>query len=263
MNTMALAWRMLWRDARAGELRLLLAALIIAVGALTAVGFFTDRVARALEQEANQLLGADLLLVSDHPWRDQVAESASTHGLQVAQTQTFPSMVSRADAAQLSEIKAVSEGYPLRGSLRTASSVNAPEQQANGVPPPGTVWVDARLAQALAANVGDTLQVGERELKIDAILMMEPDRGVNFFTLAPRLMMNLADLPGTGLIQYGSRVTYRLLLAGENEALLAFRKQTESARARPEIPRPFRFANGGAGCRRHCAGSTALCAAPS
>ncbi|MBY0341783.1 MAG: ABC transporter permease [Rhodocyclaceae bacterium] len=234
MNSFALAWRMLWRDARAGELRLLLAALIIAVGALTAVGFFTDRVARALEQEANQLLGADLLLVSDHPWREDTVKAALGEGLNVAQTQTFPSMVSRADMAQLADIKAVSAGYPLRGSLRTAPAVNAPDQLATGVPQPGTVWVDARLAQTLAVGVGDILQVGESELRIAAILMMEPDRGVNFFTLAPRLMMNLADLPATGLIQYGSRVTYRLLLAGSADALQVFRKAAEPNLGRGE-----------------------------
>lgn len=234
MGTMSLAWRMLVRDARAGELRLLLAALIIAVGALTAVGFFTDRVARALEQEANQLLGADLLLVSDHPWREEIARTAAEHGLQVAQTQTFPSMVSRTDTAQLAEIKAVSEGYPLRGRLRTATAVNVPEQPAVGIPVPGTVWIDARLAQTLAITVGDTLHLGERELKVAAILMMEPDRGVNFFTLAPRLMMNLSDLPGTALIQYGSRVTYRLLLAGDSNALQAFRREAEAQLGRGE-----------------------------
>lgn len=234
MSTIGLAWRMLWRDARAGELRLLLAALIIAVGALTAVGFFTDRVARALAQEANQLLGADLLLVSDHPWREEMAGIATAKGLQVAQTQTFPSMVGRADAAQLAEIKAVSTGYPLRGSLRTASAVNAPEQTVTSVPPPGSVWVDARLAQTLGASVGDRIQLGESELKVDAILMMEPDRGVNFFTLAPRLMMNIADLPATALIQYGSRVTYRLLLAGSPDDLQAFRNDVEQHLGRGE-----------------------------
>lgn len=234
MNSFALAFRMLWRDARAGELRLLLAALIIAVGALTAVGFFTDRVARALEQEANQLLGADLLLVSDHPWAVDAFDAARAHGLQTAETQTFPSMVSRRDAAQLAEIKAVSVAYPLRGSLRVATAVNAPEQAAVGVPPPGSVWIDARLALALSVGVGDTLQLGERAFRVAAILMLEPDRGVNFFTLAPRLMMNLADLPGTELIQYGSRVTYRLLLAGEATALHAFRRDIESRLGRGE-----------------------------
>jgi putative ABC transport system permease protein len=234
MNSFALAWRMLWRDARAGELRLLLAALIIAVGALTAVGFFTDRVARALEQEANQLLGADLLLISDHPWREETTQRALAHRLQVAETQTFPSMVGHADAAQLAEIKAVSAAYPLRGSLRTAAAIDAAEQPAPGIPPAGTVWVDVRLAQALAAGVGDLVQVGERTLKVDAILMMEPDRGVNFFSLAPRLMMNVLDLPGTGLIQYGSRVNYRLLLAGTSADLQAFRSEVEAGLGRGE-----------------------------
>lgn len=231
---LTLAWRMLWRDARAGELRLLLAALIIAVGALTAVGFFTDRVARALEQEANQLLGADLLLVSDHPWTSAAVDTAAAQGLSSAETQTFPSMVSRDDRAQLAEIKAVSPGYPLRGRLRIAAAVNAPDHIAEDVPEPGSVWIDARLALALSVGVGDSLHLGEREFRVAAILMLEPDRGVNFFTLAPRLMMNLADLPSTELIQYGSRVTYRLLLAGKPPALQAFRRDIENRLGRGE-----------------------------
>lgn len=230
MSNLTLALRMLWRDARAGELRLLLAALTIAVGALSAVGFFTDRVARALAQEANQLLGADMLLRSDHPWSDDVVGTAARLGLRTAQTQTFPSMVSSSadGAAQLAEIKAVSVGYPLRGKLRIASAQDAPERIAEGIPEPGSAWIDARLAQALALKVGDRVQLGERELRVAAILMLEPDRGVNFFSLAPRLMLNLADLDGTGLIQYGSRVGYRLLVAGDAAALAQFRSQVET-----------------------------------
>ncbi len=234
MSSITLAWRMLWRDARAGELRLLLAALIIAVGALTAVGFFTDRVARALAQEANQLLGADLLLISDHPWQDQVANQAATQALKVAQTQTFPSMVTRGEIAQLGEIKAVTDGYPLRGTLKIAAAPNAPEQVATGIPSRGTVWLDARMALALNVSVGDRIHLGEREFSVAAILMMEPDRGINFFTLAPRLMLNLDDLAATNLIQNGSRVTYRLLLAGEATTLLDFRRDIEKALGRGE-----------------------------
>ena len=234
MNSAVLAWRMLLRDARAGELRLLLAALIIAVGALTAVGFFTDRVARALEQEANQLLGADLLLSADHPWADAFSTGAAERGVQLAQTRTFPSMVAHQDAAQLAEIKAVSSGYPLRGTLRIADTPNGPERPAKGVPERGQVWLDARLAHALAASVGDRVQLGTREFEIAAILMMEPDRGINFFSLAPRLMLNLDDLEATGLIQNGSRVTYRLLLAGEAKALATYRRYAEERLGRGE-----------------------------
>ena len=230
--------RMLRRDARAGELRLLVAALVVAVAALTAVGFFADRVRKALEQEANQLLGADILLIADHPWDGKVAEEALARGLAVVETRTFPSMVTLGQGddlrAQLVEIKAVSEGYPLRGSLRIAGERNAADAPARGIPPLGTIWIDERLASALSAAVGDTLAVGQRSLRVAAILTLEPDRGVNFFSVAPRLLMNLADLEATGLILPGSRVTYRLLLAGERQAVNELRLRIEKALERGE-----------------------------
>jgi putative ABC transport system permease protein len=213
------SWRMLRRDARGGELRLLAAALVVAVAALTAVGFFTDRVRQALERESHQLLGADLLLVADQPWPATFADEARAGGLQVAETRTFPSMVSHGDAAamrlQLAEVKAVSAAYPLRGSLRVAPALNVPDAAADGIPASGEIWIDERLASALAARVGDQLSVGQSSLRVAAVLTLEPDRGINFFSVAPRLLMNLADLPATGLLQVGSRVGYRLLVAGD------------------------------------------------
>ena len=238
MTLFSFSLRMLRRDARAGELRLLVAALVVAVAALTAVGFFADRVRKALEQEANQLLGADILLIADHPWDGKVAEEALARGLAVVETRTFPSMVTLGQGddlrAQLVEIKAVSEGYPLRGSLRIAGERNAADSPARGIPPPGTIWIDERLASALSAAVGDTLAVGQRSLRVAAILTLEPDRGVNFFSVAPRLLMNLADLEATGLILPGSRVTYRLLLAGERQAVNELRLRIEKALERGE-----------------------------
>jgi putative ABC transport system permease protein len=243
---------MLRRDARAGELRLLVAALVVAIAALTAVGFFADRVHQALEREANQLLGADLLLIADHPWSPKVGADARNQGLSVVETRTFPSMVTlgQGDAlrAQLAEIKAVSAGYPLRGSLRTAAALNAADSPASGIPAPGKIWIDERLATALSAGVGESISVGQQALRVDAILTLEPDRGVNFFSVAPRLLMNIADLEATGLIQPGSRISYRLLLAGEAQAVTAFRAHLESLlergeriedaqNARPEIRR--------------------------
>ena len=221
-KTLVFALRMLRRDARVGELRLLVAALVVAVAALTAVGFFADRVRQALEREANQLLGADLLLSADHPWPESVAQLARERGLAIAQTRTFPSMVTLGQGerlrAQLAEIKAVSDGYPLRGKLRIADRQGAVDSPAAGIPPPGEIWIDERLASALSAKVSDTLSVGQQSLRIAAVLTLEPDRGVNFFSVAPRLLMNLADLPATALIQPGSRVGYRQLLAGERRA---------------------------------------------
>ena len=246
MNFLPFALRMLRRDARAGELRLLVAALVIAVAALTAVGFFADRVRQALEREANQLLGADLLLTADHPWPSKVAATARDRGLSVAETRTFPSMVMLGDAAQLAEIKAVSEGYPLRGNLRIAAELNGVDSPATGIPAPGMIWIDERLASVLSAKVGDVIAVGRQNLRVDAVLTLEPDRGVNFFSVAPRLLMNMIDLESTGLIQPGSRVNYRLLLAGDVKNINALKsiidktlergERVEDAQnARPEI----------------------------
>lgn len=238
MNVLSFALRMLRRDARAGELRLLVAALVVAVAALTAVGFFADRVRQALEREANQLLGADLLLIADHPWLPKVTADARDRGLAVVETRTFPSMVTlgqgEALRAQLAEIKAVSEGYPLRGNLRIAPERNAADSPARGIPSPGTIWIDERLASVLSASVGDVIAVGRLALRVAAVLTLEPDRGVNFFSVAPRLLMNINDLEATQLIQPGSRISYRLLLAGEVNLIKEIRGVVEKSLERGE-----------------------------
>ncbi len=223
-----LAWRLLGRELRSGELRLLLAALVVAVAAVTAVGFFADRVRLALEQEAHQLLGGDLLLVADHPWPATIRDEAVRRGLQTADTAIFPSMVLGGGHAQLADIKAVSSSYPLRGRLGTANGTT------DKGPRPGGVWLDERLASALQAGPGQGVQLGQSGLPVAAILTLEPDRGINFFTLAPRLMMHLDDLPATGLVQPGSRLTYRFLVAGEAAAVAGFRKWVEPRLARGE-----------------------------
>lgn len=241
-----LAWRLLGRELRSGELRLLFLALALAVAAVTAVGFFADRVRLALEREAQQLMGGDLVLIADHPWSPELALEAKRRGLQVAETLSFPSMVMGREQPQLADVKAVSSGYPLRGKLSATTRQNAPGLPVNLGPQPGTVWLDERLSGALAAEPGSKVSVGQKTLPVAAILTLEPDRGINFFALAPRLMMHLDDIPGSGLVQAGSRVTYRLLLAGEIDAVAGFRtwlggrlqrgeRMEDASNARPEI----------------------------
>ncbi|HTP95294.1 MAG TPA: FtsX-like permease family protein [Burkholderiales bacterium] len=246
MNVLMLGWRMLLRDTRAGELHLLAAALLIAVASVTTVGFFTDRVERALNGEANNLLGADLALVSDHPIDAAFAGEAARRGLTTARTTRFPSMVLAGGHSALAELKAVSAGYPLRGVLRSAQQPFGPEREMSAIPPPGAVWADLRLLGALGLRVGDTIEVGNLRLRIDAVVTQEPDTTLNVFALGPRFLMNAADLPATGLIQPGSRVVYRLLLAGAPAAIEDYRawaagrigagQRIEGVReARPEI----------------------------
>ncbi len=234
MNAWHLAWQMLKRDFRAGELRLLGLALVIAVASLSSVSFFSDRLSRALAREAHQLLGGDLLLLADHPWDKTYRAEAQRLGLRVIGSISFPSMTAANGASHLADIKAVEPGYPLRGTLRTAPALNQPDAETRETPARGAVWLDERLAAALTAKIGDEVRLGNASFAVSAVLTLEPDRGVNFFNIAPRLMMHLDDLPATQLVQVGSRVTYRLHLAGEGKAVAAYQAWAENRLGRGE-----------------------------
>ncbi|MHB1247261.1 MAG: ABC transporter permease [Sulfuriferula sp.] len=223
MNIVRLALRMLAREWRAGELRVLVMAVMIAVAGLASVNAFTVRMHLALSQESNRLLGADLVLVSDHAPATALVTEARQRGLETAQTALFPSMISTSQDSRLAEIKAVSKDYPLRGTLRISDAVFGTDHPAKGIPRAGSVWLEARLANELQVKPGASLQIGYSHLRIAAILTNEPDRGGDFFNLAPRLLMNQSDLPATGLIQPGSRVSYRLLIAGKSNVLETYR----------------------------------------
>jgi putative ABC transport system permease protein len=219
-----LALRLLIRDWRAGELRVLVVALLIAVTCVTAVAFFTDRIGEALERQASEVLGADLRLVADHPipaaWRSEVQRL----GLHSAEIRTFRSMVIADGRPRLAEIKAAGPGYPLRGRLRIAPAPFAAATVTDALPARGEVWVQPLLLQQLGIRVGDAVSVGDASLRIGAVLSYEPDRSGNLFSIAPRLLMNLADLPATGLEQEGSRMHYALLVAGDAAAVARYRR---------------------------------------
>ena len=216
-SAFALAWRQTLRDFRAGELRLLLVAVTLAVGALTAVGFFADRLERSLARDARQLLGGDAIVSSDKPTPPALIDEARARSLLIATTTTFPSMGRAPDdkggASKLVAVKAVSDGYPLRGRLKLRNAPGEPERDSAGAPEPGTVWVDASLLDALQLKMGDTLLLGDAALKIARVVSVEPDRGAGFMSFAPRVMLGHGDLAATGLVQPASRVNYRLAVA--------------------------------------------------
>lgn len=219
MKTLRLAFRMMLRDFRAGELHLLGLAIVVAVASLTSVGFLADRVGRALDREANQLLGGDLLLRADHPWSDEFAGEARRRGLETVTTVLFTSMASTAEATQLAGVKVVEPGYPLRGALRIAPAPNAADAPAGRVPAPGEVWLDERLFADLGIKPGDRIGLGRVEFRVGAMVSFESDRGANFFSLLPRAMFNAADLPATGLLTAGSRASWLLQVAGPQQAV--------------------------------------------
>jgi putative ABC transport system permease protein len=224
----SLSLRMTRRDWRAGELRFLLIALIVAVAALSSVGFFVDRMRAGLVRDAHQLLAADLLVAADQPLRPEWLQQAQREQLQMAQTVVFPSMAiaGEGDAArsQLSSIKAVTAAYPLRGQVKLSDAGGGPDQAATAIPQAGTVWVDPNILSGLQLRLGDMLKLGDRQFRIAAVIAVEPDRGSAFVNFAPRVMLSMDDLAATGLVQFGSRVTYRLLLAGVPARVQAYQQ---------------------------------------
>lgn len=225
------AWRSLGRDLRAGELRVLALALLVAVASVTAVGFFTDRIGRAVERQAGDVLAADLMASSGFSLPPELLSNIEQRDLQLAQYVRFPSVViNERDESQLVAVKAVSGGYPLRGKLRL-SSIDDPATAIvpdSGVPAAGTVWVDSQLRSALALTGTDSLTLGSKEFTVDKVILYEPDRGENAFEFAPRVMINLDDLEAAGLLGEGSRATYTLLMAGEMAEVEAAREFLEA-----------------------------------
>lgn len=216
--------RMLRRDWRSGELRLLALALVIAVAAITSVGFFVDRLRGGLQRDAAQYMGGDAVLDADHPIADRWDQEAQARGLHTARSLAFPSMAmadagTDHDASLLVAVKAVSSAYPLRGSLEILDGGQA--HAVSGGPPAGTAWVDAALLGALGVAVGDNLRLGNSRLRIAAVLASEPDRATQVMGFAPRLLMNSADLDATGLVRPASRITYRWMMAGDPAAVRA------------------------------------------
>ena len=215
MKALRLALLALMRDGKSGELRVLALALLVAVSALTAVGFFTTRVNRVVEQQAGEILAADLRLRSQRPVNPEYIELARQQGMATAQVATFPTVVWYGDNSGLAALYAVSEHYPLRGKLKIAEAPFAPSVTTNALPGPGQVWVDARLMAQLGVSVGERLRLGNQQLTIAKVLEYRPDQGAGFIDLAPTVLMPLADLPATGLVQPGSRISYVGLFAGE------------------------------------------------
>lgn len=242
-SALAYAGRRLRRGWRSGELFILTLALAVAVAAVGAVNLFTERVRLGLAQQTGEALGGDLLYSSRKPIPEDLTASARALGLGSTNLVNFTSVVFLGEGSALASIKAVGEGYPLRGTLRIADEPFAEARDTDGLPARGEAWGDARLWQELRLKPGAVLKVGAVELKVSAVIDSEPDRGNGFADLAPRLMVNAADVAASGLLGMGSRAQYSLLVAGDAQAVaqLAQAEPPQGVRmqtpqdARPEI----------------------------
>jgi len=219
----ALALRLLVRDWRAGELRILAAALVIAVAASTAISFFTDRVGRGMVMQSADFLGGDLALTSPNPVNHDWLAKAGKLGLEVSETLEFSSVVISGEALQLSSVRAIDEHFPLRGSLRTSPEPFVPDTPSAGIPASGEAWAEARLLTQLGISVGGQVEVGNHILTVTRVLTFEPGRVGDMFGVAPRLLIRNADVAATGVVQPGSRLSYQYLFSGTTPALARYR----------------------------------------
>jgi putative ABC transport system permease protein len=212
-----LASRLLWRDWRSGELRLLFLALVMAVTSVSGIALFTDRLEKALLLESANMLAADRVLGSGKVLPDEILNEAQTRGLRTASTLSFTSMAFSDSGNMLVSAKAVSDTYPLRGDVIIADAPFIRGAPIQSGPQPGEVWLESRALPALGLEVGDSVYVGEAELTVSKIIIAEPDRsgGGMVDNAGPRLMLHLDDVAKTNVVQLGSRVSYRFLFAAD------------------------------------------------
>lgn len=234
MKALGLALRTLAREWRSGELGVLLLALTVAVAALTGVGFLVGRISAAVALQASSVLAADVRLSSPRTLSDDYFSEAARRGLASSRSTSLLSVVFNGDASELTNLTAVTAGYPLRGRLLTAAEPFAPGTPAAGIPAPGEVWPASKLLAAVGARVGSQLSIGAATLRVTRVLISRPDQGGTFAELAPSLIMNAADLPATRLIQPGSRASYAGLFAGQRAAIEDFKDWLSAHKLRGE-----------------------------
>jgi len=221
-GALILSMRILAREWRSGELAVLSLALLVAVSALTGVGFAVDRIDHAMRLQASEVLGADLRLGSANAINERYAAEAERVGVSSARVTSTISVVLKGDATQLTNVNAVNTGYPLRGRVRVSNVPFGPPEFTDEIPGPGEIWPDSRLLSTLDGQVGDLLTVGAREFRVTRVLISRPDQGSGFVDLSPTLLMNEADLASTELIQPGSRARYSALFSGGQAQMKKF-----------------------------------------
>ncbi|MEJ0036239.1 MAG: FtsX-like permease family protein [Gammaproteobacteria bacterium] len=233
-RALALALRTLGREWRSGELGVLLLALTIAVAALTGVGFLVGRIGAAVDQQASEVLAADVRLGSPQPISDTYFNEATRRGIRSARGINLLSVVFNGEESQLSNVRAVAPGFPLRGKVLVADEPFVPGVEANGIPGRGEAWPDSKLLVAIGAKLGSRISIGSGTFRVTRVLISRPDQGGSFAELAPSLLMNLEDVPSTELIQPGSRVSYVALFAGARAGVDEFKEWLRSSRQRGE-----------------------------
>jgi putative ABC transport system permease protein len=234
-----LSWQLLLRNWRSGELKILATALALAVAIVSAIAIFSDRLDQSISRQSNTYLAADRVVSSRFAIPTEWNSKPLEFSLQQSSTTEFSSMVFAGDEMQLAAVKAVGDRYPLRGALmvsQIAFAIDGEVTLAEGIPKKSEVWIDSRLLPLMNIELGDSLTIGNKDFVVSNIVISEPDAGAGFAVFGPRVMMNATDLAATGVIQTGSRVTYKWLLAGDENNLAQFEQWLE-----PNLGEHYRY----------------------
>ncbi len=219
-----LAIRLLLRDWNAGELKVLLLALVIAVASMTSIGVFTNRIEHSMTDQAGQFLGADLLVKSSRVIDQSIIFKANEFGLRSSEAISFASVISVGDEFQLAHIKAVDKYYPLLSQVKIAHTLYGNDMLVSHGPAPGEVWLAPRLFSSLGITLNQLVEIGQIKLKVTAVLKQDPGENSSLIAVAPRVLMNIQDVINTGIVQPGSRVNYLNSFAGKQENRQRFEK---------------------------------------
>lgn len=229
IHLLSLSGRLLCRELRAGQLSIIALALTLAVCVATVISVFSGRLDSGMLTKSTEILGADLRIQSSQEIPVIYQTKAKELGLLTSTTLSFPSVVMANDNMSLAAVKAVDQAYPLKGEVVISNDPFSAGYQTKRGPKQGEVWLESRLLALLNISIGDKVEVGRSSFIVSAVINTESDRGGNFYSLSPRLMMHLSDISEAGLIQAGSRVNWRLLIASPNGWLLAKSNDTIDA----------------------------------
>jgi putative ABC transport system permease protein len=208
--------RWFWREWRSPSLLIVWLALSLAVACVLALGNISDRMDKGLSQQSREFMAGDRMLRTARAVPEEWLNKARELGLKVGEQLSFATMTFAGDTPQLASVKAVDDVYPMYGELETDPPGLKPQA--------GSVLLAPRLMALLNLKAGDSIDVGDATLRIAGVVVQEPDSGFNPFQMAPRLMMNVADVAKTGAVQPGSRVSWRYKFGGTPQQIYAYEK---------------------------------------
>ncbi|TMP08950.1 cell division protein FtsX [Pseudoalteromonas sp. S3178] len=217
-----LALKLFAREFRRGELTVISAAIALAVLTVLTLSMVTERIAQSIAQKSSAFIAADRVLASAHTLDTAFITKAKEQNLQTAQMVYFDTMLFANDEMQFSSVKAASNEYPLKGQLKVKDSLMGETVIAQGGPAPGNVWLSESVFYSLNIDIGAQVELGAALFNVEKVIVEEPDAPFNVFSSSRRVLINIADVPKTEVIQPGSRVYYRQLYAGDEADINSF-----------------------------------------